>query len=69
MQYFQDVYGLRYHLSEMVVTDGSSLIGKQLDDIETAYSVRIIASKISGEANRIGPEVPWPEMSTYRQAW
>ncbi|MCU7884150.1 MAG: SLC13 family permease, partial [Candidatus Thiodiazotropha sp. (ex Lucinoma annulata)] len=55
MQYFQDVYGLRYHLSEMVVTDGSSLIGKQLDDIETAYSVRIIASKISGEANRIGP--------------
>ncbi|MCU7814258.1 MAG: SLC13 family permease [Candidatus Thiodiazotropha sp. (ex Rostrolucina anterorostrata)] len=55
IQYFQDVYGLRYHLSEMVVTDGSSLIGKQLDDIETAYSVRIIASKISGEANRIGP--------------
>ncbi|MCU7930129.1 MAG: SLC13 family permease [Candidatus Thiodiazotropha sp. (ex Codakia rugifera)] len=55
MQYFQDVYGLRYHLSEMVVTDGSSLIGKQLDDIETAYSVRIIASKLSGEANRIGP--------------
>ncbi|MCU7877448.1 MAG: SLC13 family permease [Candidatus Thiodiazotropha sp. (ex Lucinoma borealis)] len=55
MQYFQDVYGLRYHLSEMVVTDSSSLIGKQLDDIETAYSVRIIASKLSGEANRIGP--------------
>ncbi|MET0071114.1 MAG: SLC13 family permease [Candidatus Thiodiazotropha sp.] len=55
MQYFQDVYGLRYKLSEVVITDESGLIGKQLDDIETAYRVRIIATKLSGEANRIGP--------------
>lgn len=55
MQYFQDVYGLRYSLSEVVVTDESDLIGKQLDDIETAYRVRVIATKLSGEANRIGP--------------
>ncbi|MEW8538493.1 MAG: SLC13 family permease [Candidatus Thiodiazotropha endolucinida] len=55
MQYFQDVYGLRYSLSEVVVTDESGLIGKQLDDIETAYRVRVIATKLSGEANRIGP--------------
>jgi di/tricarboxylate transporter len=55
MQYFKDVYGLRYRLSEVVITDNSSLIGKQLDDVETAYRVRIIATKLSGEANRIGP--------------
>ncbi|MES9976659.1 MAG: SLC13 family permease, partial [Candidatus Thiodiazotropha sp.] len=55
MQYFQDVYGLRYSLSEVVVTDESGLIGKQLDDIETAYRVRVIATKLTGEANRIGP--------------
>ncbi|MCU7845908.1 MAG: SLC13 family permease [Candidatus Thiodiazotropha sp. (ex Monitilora ramsayi)] len=55
MQYFHDVYGVDYALSELVVTDGSDLIGKQLDDVETAYRVRVIASKVSGEANRIGP--------------
>ncbi len=55
MQYFQDVYGLSYQLSEVVVTDDSSLIGKQFDDVETAYRIRIIATKLSGEANRIGP--------------
>ncbi|MEW8505710.1 MAG: SLC13 family permease [Candidatus Thiodiazotropha sp.] len=55
MQYFQDVYGLRYRLSEVVITDESGLIGKQLDDIETTYRVRVIATKLSGEANRIGP--------------
>ncbi len=55
MQYFHDVYGVDYSLKELVVTDGSSLIGKQLDDVESAYRVRIIASKISGEASRVGP--------------
>jgi di/tricarboxylate transporter len=55
MQYFHDVYGVNYSLKELVVTDDSSLIGKQLDDVESAYRVRIIASKISGEASRIGP--------------
>jgi di/tricarboxylate transporter len=55
MQYFQDVYGLSYYLSELVVTDNSSLIGKQFDDVESAFGVRIIATKITGEANRIGP--------------
>jgi di/tricarboxylate transporter len=55
MKYFHDVYGVNYMLKELVVTDGSGLIGKQLDDVETAYRVRIIASKISGEASRVGP--------------
>jgi di/tricarboxylate transporter len=55
MQYFHDVYGVDYSLKELVVTADSSLIGKQLDDVESAFRVRIIASKISGEASRVGP--------------
>jgi di/tricarboxylate transporter len=55
MQYFHDVYGVSYTLKELVVTDTSSLIGKLLDEVETAYRVRVIASKISGEATRVGP--------------
>ena len=31
MQYFQNVYGIRYTLQEVVVTEGSSLVGMQLD--------------------------------------
>jgi di/tricarboxylate transporter len=55
MKYFHDVYGVNYALNEVVVTDGSSLIGKQLDDVETEYRVRVIATKISGEGSRVGP--------------
>jgi di/tricarboxylate transporter len=55
MQYFHDVYGVDYAVYEIVVTDGSDLIGKQLDDVETSYRVRIIATKLPGQANRIGP--------------
>ncbi len=55
MQYFRDVYGVNYSINELVVLSGSSLIGKQLDDVETTYRVRIIASKASGGDTRIGP--------------
>jgi di/tricarboxylate transporter len=55
MQYFQDVYGVHYSLSELVVKDDSDLIGQLFDDVETAYRVRIIATKRPGEANRVGP--------------
>lgn len=55
MQYFHDVYGVDYAVHELVVTDGSDLIGKLLDDVETSYRVRIIATKRPGQANRVGP--------------
>ena len=55
MQYFHDIYGVDYSLSELVVPEGSDLIGKELDDVETTYRVRVIASKWSGEESRIGP--------------
>ncbi len=55
MQYFQDVYGVNYSLSELVVPADSQLIGQQLDDIETKYRVRVIATKLPTESPRIGP--------------
>jgi len=55
MAYFQDVYGVNYSVNEIVVVDGSSLIHQQLDDIETTYRIRIIATKYSGGDIRVGP--------------
>ncbi|MFV9616224.1 MAG: SLC13 family permease [Gammaproteobacteria bacterium] len=55
MAYFHDVYGVNYTVNELVVVEGSELIGKELDAVETAYRVRIIANKRAGEEVRIGP--------------
>lgn len=55
MQYFHDVYGVDLAVHELVVPDGSDIVGKQLDDIETLYRVRIIATKLPGQANQVGP--------------
>ena len=55
MKYFHDVYGIDYELFELVIPDNSEIIGKHLDDVETAYRVRIIATKLAGQETRIGP--------------
>jgi len=55
MQHFQDVYGLTYSLHEVVIGDKSELIGKHLDDIETKYKIRVIATKRPARPSRIGP--------------
>ncbi len=55
MDYFHDVYNMDYQIFEVVVTDNSDIIGKHLDDVETQYRVRIIATKLSGHGTRIGP--------------
>ncbi len=55
MDYFHDVYNLDYQIFEVVVSDNSDIIGKHLDDVETQYRVRIIATKLSGHGTRIGP--------------
>ncbi|RLJ21097.1 SLC13 family permease [bacterium endosymbiont of Escarpia laminata] len=55
MVYFHDVYGVDFAIKELVITDGSDLIGKKLDEVEGSYRVRVIASKRSGEASRVGP--------------
>ncbi len=55
LRYFEDVYGLRYTLHEVVVGKGSLLINRHLDDIETKYKIRIIATKRPNSSPRIGP--------------
>ena len=55
MAYFNNVYDVNYDIQELVVTEGSDLIGKKLDEVETTYKVRLIASKQTGGDTRIGP--------------
>ena len=55
MKYFHDVYGVDYAVYEVVVTDSSEVIGKRLDDVETRYRIRVIASKMTGQETRVGP--------------
>ena len=55
LKYIQKVYGVDYAMSELVVTDDSSLIGQTLDELETINRVRIIASKRRGDGMRFGP--------------
>ena len=56
MEYFQRIYGLEYELSELVVPEGSSLIGKALDEMERESKVRVIAAIIDGRDLRVGTE-------------
>ncbi len=55
MSYFHDVYGVDYDLYEVVIPEGSEIIGKRLDDFEDKYKLRVIATKVSGHATRVGP--------------
>ncbi len=55
MQYFRDVYGVNYALSELAVTQNSSLIGLKFDDVESSYRVRVIATRRPNKVKRIGP--------------
>lgn len=55
MSYFHDVYGVDYDLYEVVVPEGSDIIGKRLDDFEDKYQLRVIATKSIGDATRLGP--------------
>ena len=55
MSYFRDIYGVDYRLTEVVVPEDSELVGKALDDVETTYRVRIIASKLTGAETNVGP--------------
>ncbi len=55
MAYFHEVYDVDLTINEVVVTDNSDLVGMKLDEVESTYGVRIIASKYSGESVRVGP--------------
>jgi len=55
LTYIQEVYGVDYKLSEVVVPEGSTCIGKTLDDVESLNRIRVIASKRQGDDLRFGP--------------
>ncbi len=55
MEYFHNLYGVHPALSEVVVPDDSELVGQLLGEVETAYSVRAIGVKYSGNASLVGP--------------
>ncbi|MDH5445703.1 MAG: SLC13 family permease [Gammaproteobacteria bacterium] len=55
MDYFQDTYGVKYDLYEMVVPPSSPLVGKMLDDVEHAEKVRVIGAMRSPDDVRVGP--------------
>ncbi len=55
VDYFKDIYGLNYELFEVYVPADSELVGKSLDDIETAERIRVIAANTGNEVSRIGP--------------
>lgn len=54
-RYFQDVYGIDYRVYELRVPSSSPLVDHMLDDVETAYKVRIIATRRPDGDLRIGP--------------
>ena len=51
-KYLEEVYGVDYLLFEVVVPEGSPLVGQVLDDIESANRIRIIAIKAAGAGMR-----------------
>jgi di/tricarboxylate transporter len=55
MQYFREVYNIDYSLYEIVVPDGSKLIGHKLDDVESVYRIRVIANQLGGQDSQVGP--------------
>lgn len=54
MEYFQRIYDIDYALFEVVVPPESELVGKILDEVETEYRVRMIATKGANGRVRIG---------------
>jgi di/tricarboxylate transporter len=55
MTFFRETYGLDYVLKEVVVPEGSELIGKTLDEFETPERIRVIAALRGGDDLRVGP--------------
>ena len=55
VDYFKDIYDLNYELFEVEVPANSNLVGKKLDDVESAERIRIIASHTGADDQRVGP--------------
>jgi len=55
MDYYKELYGLDYALREVQVPADSLLVGRQLDEIEKPYRLRIIALLRGADDLRVGP--------------
>ncbi len=55
MEYFKRVYNVDYELREVVVPEGSPIIGEMLDPVEKHSRIRFIAALRGSEDLRIGP--------------
>jgi di/tricarboxylate transporter len=53
-QYFRDTYGVEYDINEIEIPATSSLLGRQINDIEQSARIRVIAYA-RGNDLRIGP--------------
>lgn len=63
MEYFKETYGVEYSMREMRIPQGSSLVGKVLNDVEQADKVRIVAMARGSELiigpNGLSRDVPF----------
>ncbi|MEW6513084.1 MAG: SLC13 family permease [Pseudomonadota bacterium] len=55
MDYYKELYGLDFMLREVHVPVGNLLVGRQLNDIEGPYRLRIIAMLRGSDDLRVGP--------------
>ncbi len=55
LHYFQELYGLDYALSKVLVPAGAPLVGQTLDEVERAYRIRVIAVRHGGLDRRADP--------------
>ncbi len=54
MAYFQKIYDIDYAMFEIVVPPESDLVGMKLDDVETEFRIRVVATKSSNGRVRVG---------------
>jgi di/tricarboxylate transporter len=55
MDYYKELYGLDFMLREVHVPVGNPLVGRELNDIEGPYRLRIIAMLRGSDDLRVGP--------------
>ncbi|MBT7444952.1 MAG: SLC13 family permease [Methylococcales bacterium] len=55
VDYLKETYGLEYSLYEVVISEGSSLVGSSFDDIEMHSKIRVVGSVADQDDMRIGP--------------
>jgi len=58
-RYMRSLHGIRAAVREIEVPEGSSLTGMEIDDVQTKYDIRIVASSYAGKV-LVSPPVEIP---------